>query len=144
MHMPPAHEVWQYAKLVWQLPRHPLLFTAIGLVSILYFVAFFIERPVSFSYGGVTCGRQLTILPALHKAVDESKFRITFSQGPSFMGMQLLSNETCFHAAQAPKTGSYTIASAPYGGWLARKHFRMHVKATPFAQLAIRHMVHSQ
>lgn len=127
----------QFGVRLRELPKKYYIFSTLGFGALLYGVTFFIPKPVEFSYGGETCVSQLTFLPELHRAASTSKFQVKFEGITKVGPIELTSTKTCFSPTAAPKQGKVAIATAPWGGFVARKHFTVEVGTQPTANVAL-------
>lgn len=100
---------------------------ALFFIIIFYSIAFLIEKPVTFSYAGATCVKQLTLLPGLHQLSGESKYAAHTSNELTIGGVTWAAFSMCFTPKEAPQEGKTKISTAPFGGWLARKTFVVEV-----------------
>lgn len=104
--------------------------------GLIYAGVFFIPKPVQFSYAGNTCVRQLTLFPGIHKATENNKFKVSFKGGMKIGSTSLVSTKTCFTPTSEPTPGDARVATAPFGGIVARKQFTITVPAAPVARTA--------
>lgn len=118
-----------------RLPKRRILIVGapVGLLLV-YVFAFVIEKPVLFSYAGETCVKQTTLLPLMHKQASSSSFDVQFRTGFDIGGYPFVASETCFIPRSAPKSGNYIVTTSPYGGFVAKKSYRMTVGDAPLAQ----------
>jgi len=106
----------------------------ISLLSVVtYGVAFFIDKPVQFSYAHTTCLRQLTLLPDLHKTTVDSGFSVETKNYLTVAGTRLVSLQSCFTPKHAPQTGITKVGFAPFGSWFAKKTFAVKIAEPPTA-----------
>jgi len=126
-------------KKIIKLPVWITIPAAFGLLSfIICFVAFFIEKPVQFSYGQETCAQQLTILPSVSKVSGNDNGFIVENKDALRLGeLQFLSLRTCFSAKKVPNVGDVRIRIAPYGGWFAKKTFKLSVPQPPLVKVGV-------
>lgn len=109
----------------------------VGVVFVLaYSLAFLIPKRVQFSYAGKTCTSQLTLLPGLHRADDNSKLDATFSDMLKIGSFTWGSTKTCFTAASEPRHGQITLGISPFGSFIAKKQFIVSVPKAPVANFA--------
>ena len=102
---------------------------------LVYSLAFFIPKPVTFSYAGDTCVQQLTVFPRMHKATDSDRFVVSFKDEMKIGSLAIMSMKTCFEAVSEPKQGTEIISTAPLGGILARKQFAVTIPAAPVVRM---------
>lgn len=102
---------------------------------LVYGLAFFIPKPVTFSYAGDTCVQQLTVFPSMHKATDSDRFAVSFKDEMRIGSLAVMSMKTCFEAVSEPKQGTEIISTAPFGGILARKQFAIAIPAAPVVRM---------
>lgn len=98
---------------------------------------FFIAKPVTFSYNGSSCVKELTVLPGLNQVSGNASFNVERTEILSALGLDILSLRTCFTPIEAPKTGSETVSVAPFGGWLAKRSFTIIVEDPPTVNSSI-------
>jgi|GEM_PF-587325 protein MpaA len=121
-------------KEINQLPRKLTIPLGVGILfAIIYTVAFFIERPVQFSYAGETCIRQISLFPGLSKPTNDADFRVETRDSFRIGNVAVVSPKTCFIATKAPQEGVSKASVAPFGGLLARKTFAVIVPKAPLA-----------
>ena len=134
-----AQEISPLRRLIQHLQTHKTKSVLIGVglsLILLYLVAFFIPKSVHFSYAGDTCVSQLTLFPGMHKAANDDLFAVSFRDTVNIGSTALVSTKTCFAAASEPKPGEFGVATAPFGGIVARKNFVVTVPHPPVAQVA--------
>lgn len=126
----PVKRLLQYAKT----HKKRSVFGGVVLLFIIFYgVTFFVPKSVQFSYAGDTCVGQLTLLPSLHKAAGNDKFIVSFRNKATLGSFPLVSSKTCFKAVSAPKQGEVSVATAPFGGVIARKAFVVTIPKAPVA-----------
>lgn len=95
---------------------------AIALIAggiILYSMLWIIPRPVALSYASErTCIGWFTILPSMHRTVNNAKFSVSTEDDLRIGSFRLLSTRTCVSPIKSPDIGSATVALSPFGGWL--------------------------
>ena len=101
------------------------------LVVAVYSLVFFVSKSVEYSYGGEACVDKLTLLPGIHHGTEDSAYDVEYTGGSS-----LYATKACFMPRQAPEEGTARVATAPWGGWLARTNFKLKVPAAPVANVA--------
>lgn len=106
------------------------------LVVISYALIFLFPKQVTFSYGGQTCVRQLTIAPSLIKQSGGEGYRAEEKDVFEIAGQPVLSFKTCFEATKAPDKGSTIVRMAPFGSFFASKQFNVVVGDAPKATVA--------
>lgn len=117
-------------KKIQQLPLQITIPSAVLVFAIvIYAVAFLIERPVSFSYAGETCVRQLTLLPGLQQTRAGSDFSVRVKDKLKVGDVTLASFSSCFIPVTAPKEGQAKVSVSPFGGGFAQKTYNVSVKA---------------
>lgn len=127
-------KVDQILKQLRLLPLKVTIPTGVAVfLLVIYIGAFFIDRPVQFSYAGDTCVRQLTLAPSLHKAANESGFSTKTGSVLKIGNVQLVSLQTCFTATKIPEVGVAKVSVAPWGGWFAKKTFALRIAKPPTA-----------
>ena len=123
-------------KKIQQLPLEITIPSAVFIVvGIVYGIAFFIEKPVAFSYAGATCARQLTILPGLHQLSGTTGYAVHASNEIKLGGVTVAAFSVCFSPTQAPQSGVTKVSTAPFGGWLARKTYALAVPSPVTANI---------
>lgn len=110
-----------------------MLLGFLGLFLIVFIAAFLVEKPVSFSYAGETCVRQLSLLPDHLRTVDSSNFTAEHRQFLQIGSLKLASLQTCFTATRAPQPGMSKVSVALFNDWFAKKTFAMTVDSSPIA-----------
>lgn len=113
--------------------KKSIVWGSVLLALVLYSIVFFTPKSVQLSYAPSTCVGQLTLLPSLHKANDESQFKVKFQTKINIGSLALASTETCFSPVKAPQEGKTSLATAPFGGIFARKAFVITVPKAPVA-----------
>ena len=127
-------KVDQILKQLRQLPLKVTIPTGVAVfLLVIYIGAFFIDRPVQFSYAGDTCVRQLTLAPSLHSTTDESGFSTKSDSVLKIGSVQLAAFQTCFTATKIPEVGVAKVSIAPWGGWFAKKTFALRIAKPPTA-----------
>lgn len=124
-------------KKIQKLPKE--LTISVGVlvvVAIGYTLVFGIEKPVTFSYTGVTCVKQLTVLPTLHRNDPRSLYTAQSNQELRIGRVPLIGLSMCFFPKEAPQAGVTKISTSPFGGWIARKTFRLQIDSPPKANIA--------
>jgi murein peptide amidase A len=110
--------------------KHTVL--AFVLLSCLLYAGFFaLSKQVSFSYAHTTCTREVTLFPALHRAVGDSGLTLEYRDGLKVGNAPLASTSVCFIPEAAPKKGFVDVSGAPFGSWLFRSHYRVGVGEAP-------------
>lgn len=105
------------------------------LVFLIVLVSFFIEKPVQFSYGDKTCARQLVLFPGVSKlSGNNADFGVINEDILKIGGIQLLSTKTCFVAKKAPVLGYVKLSIAPFGGFIAKKTFKLSIPQPPLVK----------
>jgi predicted deacylase len=112
-----------------------LLWGILVLSVISYGVTYLVPRQVEFSYGGETCQRQMTFLPAIHSSVDKS-YGVSFNESLRIGEVDVLSMRTCFEPKTSPKVGETIVGTSPWNGFLARTLYKVAVTKPPQVQLA--------
>lgn len=119
-------------KLLARYPKKVTILGISGLILLLIYVAaFFIPRPVAFSYAGKTCVGGPVLFSGLQKAPNTEKFSASFEGGWRIGDVPIVSMNTCFEPTQLPKKGATTVAIAPFGSLLFRSHFALNVPNPP-------------
>ena len=129
-----AQQTNWFTRLINYIETHKInsILAGVGLFIVLvYGLAFFIPKPVTFSYAGNTCVQQLTLYPTIHKAVDTNNFTVHFADKVKIGSFAFMSTRTCFSAAAEPKQGTALVGTAPFGGVFARKQFAVTIPAPP-------------
>jgi predicted deacylase len=103
----------------------------------LYAIIFLIDKPVSLSYAGATCVKQLTLFPDTQKRVGSSDYIIRPSQQIKLGDTTIATGAMCFMPTQPPHVGVTKVSSSPFGGWLMSKTFAITVDAPPVVHAAI-------
>lgn len=123
---------------IYQIKRLPRLasvtFGAVIVSLMMYGVAFLLEKPVEFSYGGETCIRQVSVLPSLSKSTNSTGFRAEARGGVRVGDVTIISPTTCFVATKAPQAGVSKVSVSPFGGVVARKTFALRINNPPVAR----------
>lgn len=125
----------QLVKFLQSIPNKHYAYITLGLVIVVYGLAFFIPRHVTFSYEGPTCRKQLTVLPSLHKSSD-SAYSVSFKDTWDVGSVSLISAKTCFTTKTIPKEGSRIVGTALFDGPIARTLYNVQVPEAPRAKLA--------
>ncbi|HIA92063.1 TPA: DUF2817 domain-containing protein [Candidatus Saccharibacteria bacterium] len=113
-----------------------VVFAAVCAVSI-YLVIFLPAKTIDFSYAGGNCIEKFTLFPTIHETVDDDYFEVTHGEYKQLGSIPIFSSETCVSPKQAPKPGTSTVASAPWGGFFAQKNFAVEVPGLPQANLSV-------
>lgn len=125
-------KVRKLARKVQRLPRRYTIPSAILLVvAILCGAAFFIEKPVVFSYAGATCEKHFVLFPSTYKVSGGSDYSVTLTDEIKIGNTMLASRSVCFTPTKAPTEGVARVAIAPWGGVVARKTFALTVGSHP-------------
>jgi len=112
--------------------RVKILTAAIFFIILIFFAIFLQDKVVRFSYASSTCVQQLTFLPSLSKSTKtDSGFTFKNDDIMKLGNVQLLSFKTCFSAKKVPKVGDTRLSIAPFGGWIAKKTFRLKIPKPP-------------
>lgn len=122
-------------KFYKQTPKKYFLVGGFVFLAVAYTLIFFVPKPVTFSYMGETCARQLTLFPAIQKGVS-SDYDITFKDMWTIGSVALSSLQTCFTAKNSPDEGNKVAGVAPFGGLIARKHFAITTPKAPIARVS--------
>lgn len=123
-----SEQLYRVRSLFQSVPKKYYAFTGIGIVVLLYGVAFFIPKSVVFSYAGETCVKQLTLAPNIHKS-HGGNFTVGFYDTWTIGSVPIVAMKSCFMPTTAPKTGS--VASAPFGAPIFKKQFAVAVSEPP-------------
>jgi predicted deacylase len=84
---------------------------------------------------GPTCTQQLTLFPSISEVSSSSTgFDVKKENIIKLGNLQILSTKTCFSAKQAPMIGDIKVSVAPFGGWFARKTFKLSVPKPPLIE----------
>lgn len=135
-----VREKSRFERLIHYTKTHKTKSIFIGLgvfLILLYSAVFFIPKQVQFSYGGENCIGQFTLLPDLHRAASTDAFDVRFENKAKLGNFSLASTKTCFVPTHEPTKGVVGVGTAPFGGFIARKHFSISVSAPPVANIAI-------
>lgn len=118
-----------------RLPLRVYLASGALLFLIFYGLLFVMPQTIHFSYAAKsTCANRLTLLPSLQKTVNDDQFTLLHEGNVALGRFQLLSTKVCAKATQQLTDGPRPIiASAPFGGWLLRSHYRVGVPSLPTA-----------
>lgn len=110
---------------------------AVLVVFFVCIVIFFQEKTVTFSYSEKsTCVQHLTFLPSISKPTfDNSGFTVENRDILKLGSTQIFSQKTCFSAKKAPSKGDVRISIAPFGGWFAKKTFKLVIPQPPSLKL---------
>lgn len=100
------------------------------LVAGMYVLLFVVPRPVAFSYAGDTCIGQLTLFPDMQRA-DSMAFSLHYSGGFSIGKTRVAATKLCFTPEIAPSEGQAVVASAPWGWYVFRAHYKLTVPQSP-------------
>lgn len=100
------------------------------LVAGMYVLLFVVPRPVAFSYAGDTCIGQLTLFPDTQRA-DSTAFSVHYSGGFSIGKTRVAATKLCFTPETAPSEGQAVVASAPWGWYVFRAHYKLAVPQPP-------------
>lgn len=126
----------RWLKKTQQLPLEITIPTAVLVfLVVLYSLAFFLNKQVTFSFSGSTCVKQLTILPGLHSISGESNYTAEVADKITVGGVTLAAFSMCFTPEEAPVAGKAQVSTAPFGGWFARKTFTIEVGKPPAAKM---------
>ncbi len=110
-----------------------------GIICCLFYAGLFaLPKRVSFSYATPTCTGELALLPGMHRAVDDGKFKLEHRGGLSVGKLKLASTKICFVPNAAPRQGVVRMASAPFGGWMFRGRYDVAVGDAPRVLGAVR------
>lgn len=123
------HHVKTLVVSLKQVPKKWYVITTIVLVVAWYGLVFGMKQAVEFSYAENSCVPRLTLLPKLQQSPKDASFTVEARGGIE----GLLATETCMSLAQVPKEGTHYTALAPFGGWLFRQQYTIHVPAAPVA-----------
>jgi len=122
-------------KFYTQTPKKYFVLGGVGFFVVVYALVFFIPKPVSFSYTGETCTRQLTLFPATQKGISDD-YDISFKDTWNVGSVPISSLKACFIAKTSPNEGVKVAGIAPFGSLIARKQFSITVPQAPLAQLS--------
>jgi protein MpaA len=106
----------------------------LAFVVLPYGLVFGISKPVTFSYAGDTCVKQLSIAPGLQKQASASGYDTQLKDVTSVGNAQLFSTSVCFTANEMPKVGQNTVTVSPFGSFFAAKKFAVTVPEAPTAR----------
>lgn len=95
------------------------------------------DKSVQFSYAGVTCVRQITVLPDLTRQSDESGFAVQPAKVVKVGDLAVMSLQTCFSAQTAPKPGQSKVSVTLFGGWFGKTTFVIGVPPPPVANMSV-------
>lgn len=111
--------------------------TVVLIVFLAYIVVFFQEKTVNFSYSEKsTCVQHLTFLPNLNKPTTNSPdFMLENKDILKLGSVQIFSRKTCFNAKKALSEGNVRISEALFGGWFAKKTFKLVIPQLPLLKL---------
>lgn len=133
--------LWQrLMRLLRKVPKSVYISSA-SIVAVLIYVGIFVlPRSIDFSYASTsTCVGQLTFLPGLHKTVEDSQFSVTNEGGLKIGAIPIIATKTCVQPTVPPQPGVTTVATAPFGSLLFRKHLAVTVGETPAIDVAQLH-----
>lgn len=119
-------------KLFSRAPLKIVIHVTFTLVAVIT-VSILFDKPTQFSYGGVTCERQITLFPSLSKPSGESDFAVQTTDTLAVAGVELVSLKTCFIAKTAPEVGLSKVAVSPLGGWFGKTVYVLEVPEPPIA-----------
>lgn len=132
-----------------QLLHHPFIdrlkqvsvrtYLAIGLCLfvIWYILLFVVQREVSFTYASErSCIAQSTFLPFLQQATSTEQFVVTTENVVGVGSASLASSKTCITPVKTLESGRYSLAVAPFGGWLFRQNLVVSVPDAPTADVS--------
>ena len=122
-------------KFYRQTPKKYFLLGGVVFLAVTYALIFFVPKPVTFSYTGETCTRQLTLFPAIQKGVSND-YDVTFKDTWRVGAVSISSLQTCFTATTSPNEGTKVIGVAPFGGLIARKQFAIETPKAPIARVS--------
>ena len=131
--MPLKQKITSIFKQIIKLPLWITIPVAVVLfVSSIFIVLFLQEKPVFFSYSNKSCVDQLTIVPSLSElTVSNSGFTVSNDDIVKLGNIQLFSRKTCFSTDKVPVVGDIRLSVAPFGGWVARKTFKLSIPKPP-------------
>lgn len=95
---------------------------------------FLFKKPVTFSYAGTTCVRQLTLAPHLVRQTSSSPYQVVFRENVPLMGATIASLESCFVPVAAPEKGDHTVGVSLFGWPVFVKQFVVQVDSPPVAR----------
>jgi len=122
-------------KKIQQLPLEITIPAAVFIVvGIFYSLVFFLEKPVTLSYAGKTCVRQLTVLPGLYQ-VSEGGYTAHVEDKWQVGGVTLASLSMCFTPTEPPEPGVKKVSVAPWDGPFARKTYAITTDPPPMAHM---------
>lgn len=128
--------------LVKKIKQLPILIK-ISLATVLFMVLIILvislqDKPVEFSYTHNTCIKQLTFLPNLTKLTgSDSGFTVKNDDIVKLGDVQFFSLKTCFTAKKVPLVGDTKVRVALFGGWFAKKTFKLSIPHPPTAKLGV-------
>lgn len=127
-------------KILAKFNQYPKKYTipivATSLLILLYGIIFGLEKPVSFSYGGPSCVRQLTLFPDIHRT-SSGEFSVSYEDSITMGTFTIASQKTCFVVVAAPSVKNVKVSASPFGGLLMRKTFDIAIGAPPVANIQV-------
>ena len=136
MHL--KQKITSIIKKIIKLPKWIMIpAMAVLFVLIICIIVFMQEKVVIFSYGvDSTCTQQLTLLPSLNKTSNkDAGFTITNKDIIKIGNVQIFSAKTCFSPKKAPTPGETRLSTALFGGWFAKKTFKLVIPHPPLLRV---------
>ncbi|MEO5950462.1 MAG: M14 family metallopeptidase [Candidatus Saccharimonadales bacterium] len=115
-------------KKIDSLPKRLTIPVGVTLIlTIMYSLLFFLDKPITFSYAGSTCINQLTIFPDIVKTSNESAYKVHTGNELRIANFSLAAFSICFSAQTPPKEGISKVSTAPFSGFFARTTYAITV-----------------